>query len=112
MADMSAVSVMAGMGEVTAAMALGPAVNDVAADTGPVINSMCDTACVTRVSSMCNVAGGLTVTTLLALLLASRRNTFMGMIARNGSPALSRRPRRDRTRRAVLSPFSLCVLRV
>ena len=72
---------------------------------------MCDTACVTDVSAMCTVAGGLTVTTLLALLLVSRRDTFMRLLARTRLCALPRRQRRQ-TPWTVLSPISLCVLRV
>jgi len=72
---------------------------------------MCDSACVTDVSEMCTVAVGLTVTTLLALLLASRRDTFMGLLARTRPGARSRRLRRQ-TPWTVLSPISLCVLRV
>ncbi len=73
------------------------------------MSSMCDSACVTDVTEMCTVAGGLTVTTLLALLLASRRDTFMGLLARTRPCAL---PRRRQTPWTVLSPISLCVLRV
>jgi len=72
---------------------------------------MCDSACVTDVSEMCTVAGGLTVTTLVALLWASRRDTFMGLLARTRPCALPRRRRRQ-TPWTVLSPISLCVLRV
>ena len=72
---------------------------------------MCDTACVTDASAMSTVAGGLTVTTLLALLLAARRDTLMGLLARTRPGAHSRRVRRQ-TPWTVLSPISLCVLRV
>jgi len=75
------------------------------------MSSMRDNACVTDASEMCTVAGGLTVTTLLALLLASRRATFLGLLARTRPCALPRRRRRQ-TPWTVLSPISLCVLRV
>ncbi len=75
------------------------------------MSSMCDSACVTEVSEMCTVAGGLTVATLLALLLASRRDTFMGLLARTRLCVVPRRRRRQ-TPWTVLSPISLCVLRV
>ena len=83
----------------------------VASMMSPPMSSMCDMACVTDVSEMCTVAGGLTVTTLLALLVASRRDTFMGLLARTRPCALPRRRRRQ-TPWTVLSPISLCVLRV
>lgn len=111
-ADMAGMSMSAGMGEATRAMPLGVAVEDVVAHSGPLMSSMCDTPCVTQASSMCHLAAGLTVTTLLALLLASGRDTFMGMLARKRSPALRRRPRCERTSWTVQSCFSLCVLRV
>ncbi len=75
------------------------------------MGSMCDSACVTDVSVMCTVAGSLTVATLLALLLASRRDTFMGLLARTRPCTLPFRRRRQ-TPWTVLSPISLCVLRV
>jgi len=75
------------------------------------MSSMCDSACVTDVSEMCTVAAGVAVVTLLALLLAYRRDTFMGVPARTRPCALLRRRRRQ-TPWTVLSPISLCVLRV
>lgn len=90
---------------------LGEAVSPVGSVTSPPISSMCDSACVTDVSQMCTIAGGLTVTTLLALLLASRRDTFLGLLARTRPRALRRRRRRQ-TPWTVLTPVCLCVLRV
>ncbi len=75
------------------------------------MSSMCDSACVTDLNEMCTVVAGLTVTTLLALLLASRRDTFMGLFARTRPCARPRRRRRQ-TPWTVLSPVSSCVLRV
>ena len=95
--------------------AVGDAVREadspVASVMSPPMSSMCDSACVTDVSQVCTIAGGLTVTTLLALLLASRRDTFLGLLARTRPRALLRRRRRH-TPWTVLSPISLCVLRV
>ncbi|MDQ3104725.1 MAG: hypothetical protein M3Q87_05820 [Actinomycetota bacterium] len=108
----SDISVVAGTGKAAVATAAGPVVGDIVADAGPVMASTCDDACVTAVSDMCSFAAGLAVSTLLALLLAFRRDTFMGTLARNRPSALARRPRRKRTPWTVLSPFSLCVLRV
>jgi len=73
------------------------------------MGSMCNSACVTDVIEMCTVAGALTLITMLALLAASRRDTFMGLPARAHPCALRRRRQRPWT---VLSPIFLCVLRV
>jgi len=75
------------------------------------MGSMCDSACVTDVIEMCTVAGALTLITMLALLVASRRDTFIGLLARARPRALPRRRRRQ-SPWTVLSPISLCVLRV
>jgi len=75
------------------------------------MGSMCDSACVTDVLEMCAVAGALTLITMLAMLIASRRDTFMGMLARARPRALPHRWRRQ-SPWTVLSPVSLCVLRV
>jgi hypothetical protein len=83
----------------------------IASVVSPPTSSMCDSACVPDVTEMCTVAGGLTVTTLLTLLLANRRDTFVGLLARPRPRALQRRRRRQ-TPWTVLSPISLCVLRV
>lgn len=95
--------------------AVGEVAREAASPVGsvksPPVNSMCDNACVSAVSETCTVAGGLTVTTLLALFLASRRDTFMGLLARTRPRALPRQWRRQ-TPWTVLSPISLCVLRV
>ena len=74
--------------------------------------SMCDSACVTEVTAMCTLAAGLTVTTLMALLLASRRDTFLGLLPRVETSAGVRRQRRERPAWMALSLSSLCVLRV
>ena len=109
-AGVSDISVVAGTGKAAVATAAGPAAGDIVADAAPVMASMCDNACVTEMP--CTLAAGLAVSTLLALLVAFRRDTFMGMLARSRPSALARRPRRERTPWTVLSPFALCVLRV
>lgn len=75
------------------------------------MSSMCDSVCVTGLSRLCGVVAALTVTTLLALLLASRRDTLLGLLAR-ARPRARQRRRRRTTRWRVISPISLCVLRV
>ncbi len=75
------------------------------------MSSLCDRVCLTGVGEVCLVASGLGVTTLLALLLASRRDTFVGLLGRTRPRALPRR-RRRRAPWTVPSPVSLCVLRV
>ncbi|MBC7631800.1 hypothetical protein [Aeromicrobium sp.] len=65
---------------------VGDVVREVASPVASVLSlpmsSMCDDTCVTDVSQMCPIAGGLAVTTVLALFLASRRDTFTGLLAR------------------------------
>lgn len=87
------------------------AASPVASVTAPTMSPMCDSPCVTGTSQTCRVASGLTVTTLLALLVASRRDTFVGLLPRTRPRALPRR-RRFQTPWTVLSPIFLCVLRV
>lgn len=106
------VSMMAGMRSTTA-VAATDAVADLAAGAGPAMASMCDTACVGGVVDVCTLAAGLAVTTVLALLLSSRRNTFLRLLARPGAATLvHRRPRWLHSPWTVLSLFSLGVLRV
>ncbi len=90
-------------------VAISAAVSPVASVMPP-MSSMCDSACVINASAVCTIAGGLMVTSVLALLLASRRGTFLGLLARTRPRALRRRRRRH-TPWTVLSPMSLCVLR-
>lgn len=75
------------------------------------MGSMCGSECVTEVLQVCAVVAILTVTTLLALLLASRRHTFMGMLSATGPYSRHRRLPRQAPRTAR-SPISLCCLRV
>lgn len=91
--------------------ALRGAASPVASVMSSPMSSMCGSVCVTGVSEVCTVAAGLTVTTLLALLLAARRETFLGLLARARPRALPRR-RQRKTPWTVLSPISLCVLRL
>jgi len=73
---------------------------------------MCDRACVSEVTEMCTIAAGLIAITLMALLLAMRRDTFVGLLARIRTSQPTLRPRRQRTPWTVPSLSSLCVLRV
>ena len=74
--------------------------------------SMCATGCLAEFSTVCTLAAGLIVTSGL-LLLASRRGTFLGLVARVRPSVLDhRRRRRDRAPWTVLSPIALCVSRV
>ncbi len=74
--------------------------------------SMCDSACVTDVTEMCTLAAGLIVLTLMGLLLASRRDTFLGVLARIRTSPRAVRQRHEPTPWTVLSLSSLGVLRV
>ena len=76
------------------------------------MTSMCVSTCVTDIGGECTLAAGLAVTALLALFLASRRDTFLGLFARVGPLFFVRRRRREPTPWTVLSLSSLCVLRV
>lgn len=93
-------------------VAVREAVSPVALDMSMPMSSMCDSACPTDASAVCTIAGGLTVTTLFLLLLVTRRDTFLGLLARARPRAVLRRRRRHRPSWTVLSPISLCVLRV
>jgi len=121
MADMAETSVTAAptvaVGAYTSGLTDGAidvvseAASPVASVMAPPMSSLCDSACVMGASQMRAVAAGLAVTSLLALLLASRRDTFMGVLERTRPRARPRR-RRPQTPWTVLSPISLCVLRV
>ena len=123
MADTSATTAAASapavaVGGYTSSLTDGAVAGAVRAAASPVtsamlspMSSMCDSVCVTGVSQVCTVAAGLTVTGLLALLLASRRHTFIGLLARVRARAVPRRGPRQ-TRWSAPSPISLCVLRV
>jgi len=75
MSDASATAALAvAVGAYTSGLAdgtVGDVVREAAAPVAsvmsPPMSSMCDMACVTDVSEMCTVAGGLTVNTLLVL---------------------------------------------
>jgi hypothetical protein len=118
-AGVAGASNMNDMGEAAVAAASAPVaamtaelVSEMARDGGPAMASMCATPCVTDIASACTVAAGLTVIAILALFLASRRDTFMGLLARTGPVLYVRRRLRDRTPWTVLSLSLLCVLRV
>lgn len=74
--------------------------------------AMCDGVCIAEVSSGCAVGVGLIVTTVLVLLLATRRDTYLALQARSSTLTRGHQRRRHRTPWTVLTPISLCVLRV
>lgn len=116
MGNASLVSGMNGMGEATVAATVAPAAAamtaEIGVDGGLTLASMCESPCVTDLGGECAVAAGLAVTALLALFLASRRNTFLGLLARLSPLLFVRRPPQEPTPWTVLSLTSLCVLRV
>jgi hypothetical protein len=63
----------------------------------PSAESMCGSACIAEVTMVCTQAIGLTVTLVLVLLLASRRDTFLGLLARSRRSANVVRRRHQRT---------------
>lgn len=107
---------MTDMGEATAEAIGAPVAAamsmEMGGDDGPTMASMCESACITDISGDCTVAAGLAVTALLTLLMATRRDTFMSLLARVAPLLHVRRRRRDPTPWTVLSLSSLCVLRV
>ena len=100
-------AVAAAAAPVAAAMTM-----ELGGDGGLTLASICGSPCVTDISGECTVAAGLAVTALLALFLASRRDTFLGLLARIGPLFYVRRRRQEPTPWTVLSLSSLCVLRV
>lgn len=85
----------------------------VAGDAVQQMTSMCDNVCAgVTTGGLCTVAAGILLTGVLALLLASPRNTFLRLLARARPPGLVRRRLRQRTPWLALSPVSLCVFRV
>ena len=109
MINASSVSVMS---EATVAPVAAAMTMEMGGEGGLTLASMCESPCVTDISGECTVAAGLAVTALLALFLASRRDTYLGLLARTGPLLYVRRRRRDPTPWTVLSLSSLCVLRV
>ncbi len=84
-----------------------------AAATPSPTTSLCETPCAGGTTGvLCGVAVALVVTSVLLLLLTSRRDTFLGLLARVRRAGLVRRRRRQRTPWLVRSPVSLGVLRV
>lgn len=67
--------------------------------------------CVAEIADACTGAVGLTVTSLLALLLLRRRDRFVGLLARH-RVAVARRVHESLTPWTVLSLSRLSVLRV
>ena len=111
MVNASSVSGMNDMGEATVTPVAAKTV-EMGGDGGPTMTSMCESPCVADISGECTVAARLAVTAVLALFLASRRDTFLGLLARIGPLFFVRRRRQDLTPWTVLSLSSLCVLRV
>jgi len=125
MSEMADASTAAAAGTVRSAAAGGATLRDLTDDAigdvnrglassvasvpAPPMSSMCHHGCVTDVSRFNTTAAGVAVTGLLALLMAGRRDTFVVLRAR---PRIRAVPRRRRTPRTLLSPISLCVLRV
>lgn len=112
----SGVSPMGDLVEATGAAAVAPvgAATTVEMGAGGALMpaSMCESPCVADISGACTIAGGLAAAALLALLLGTRRDTFLGLLARLGPLFSVRRPRHEPTPWTVLSLTSLCVLRV
>ena len=116
MTGQSGVSGMNDMGDAAVAAAVAPVAAaitlELGGDGGLTLASMCESPCVADISGECTVAAGLAVTALLALFLASRRDTFLGLLARIGPLFFVRRRRWELTPWTVASLSSLCVLRV
>lgn len=112
MVGASSVSAMSDMGDAVVASVAAAMTVEMGGGGGPTMASMCESPCVTDIGSECAVAAGLAVTTLLALFLASRRDTFLGLLTRVGPIffVCGRRP--ELTPWTVPSLSSLCVLRV
>jgi hypothetical protein len=75
------------------------------------LSRVCDMSCTAQVTDICTGVAGLSVSSLLALVLARRRDTFLGLLARHHT-ALARRPHQFLTPWTVLSLSRLSVLRV
>lgn len=118
MTSTTGISSMGDMGVATAAAAAAPVASamtvDMGGDGGPTMALMCETPCVTDIGGGCTIAAGLAVAavSLLVLFLASRRNTFLGLLARVGPDFFVRRRQRDPTPWTVPSLTRMCVLRV
>lgn len=122
MSGMSGMSGVSGTNEVAATAASSAATAAettdvtamvVAGDAVQQMTSMCDNVCAgVTTGGLCTVAAGILLTGVLALLLASPRNTFLRLLARARPPGLVRRRLRQRTPWLALSPVSLCVFRV
>lgn len=110
----ASVAPMTGMGDDAAPVTtVAVTVAEDVASVSPAMTSMCAYACVDGSASVvCAGAAGLVVTSALVLLLASRRDTYLGLLARLRRAGLARRRLRARTPWLVLSPVSLCVFRV
>ena len=77
----------------------------------PALAQVCDMPCLEEVTDACTGVAGLTATSLLVLFLGTRRDTFLGLLARDRY-ARTRRPHEPRPPWTVLSLYRLGVLRV
>lgn len=82
-----------------------------AADT-PTVPPPCATTCVDSTADVCRLAAGVTGSTLMALFLTTRRNTFLGLLARRRRPLRDDRPAWTSPPWTVLSLSDLGVSRV
>ena len=114
--DASVVSGMNDMGDPAVAAVAAPVAAAMTSEMGGAggltLASMCESPCATDIGGACTVAAGLAVTALLALFLASRRDTFLGLLARLSLLFFVRRRRQEPTPWTVMSLSTLCVLRV
>ena len=99
---------------VVLAISLMCAVLGVAASTTPMpgMSGMVNASGVSFLNDMGEATVAPVAAAFLALFLASRRDTFLGLLARIGALFFVRRRRRPLTPWTVLSLSSLCVLRV
>ena len=81
--------------------------------TQRVMTSMCAHPCAgVTTGDLCTAAAGVLLASVLVLILASNRNTFLGLNARLRRQVVLPLRIRQRTPWLVLSPASLCVFRV
>lgn len=77
------VSIAVGLRDMSATAVQAPAgAADLARDLGSAMTSMCDSTCVSDLTDTCALAAGLLLMTVMALLVGSRRDTFLGLVAR------------------------------
>jgi hypothetical protein len=84
----------------------------VGAASDGLLASMCDGMCASDTGDTCTLVAALTVTTVLALLLGRRRDTFLGLMRRIPMGPPWRGRWRRRWRQSEVSLSDLCVLRI